>query len=147
MDLVTVCDAIADDLAGLARAIDDTFLDWRYVRPDMLEATHAPWLAVYSPQTTHSLVATPDEYVDELEVTVEWAVSIADEAETVNAGAPDIVRQAVADLEPLMDRLRSYASGIPGLDNQTVATMAITTRDATIGLVWRQTVRLNVSVV
>jgi hypothetical protein len=147
VDFTAVVNAIADDLAPLAQAIDVDYLDWRHVRPDLLDATSAPWLAVYSPQTTHSLVATPDEYVDELEVTVEWAVSIADEADTISAGAPDIVRQAMADLEPMWDRMRSYASGVPGLDNQTVATMALTTRDATVGLVWRQTVRLNVTVV
>jgi hypothetical protein len=147
VDPLDVVNAIADDLSSLAQAVDDTYLDWRHVRPDLLDATSAPWLAVWAPQTTHTLVATPDEYMDELEVTVEWAVSIADEADTISAGAADIVSQAMADIEPIWDRMRTYASGVPGLDNQTVATMATTTRDATVGLVWRQTVRLNVSVV
>lgn len=144
LTVAELCDLIADDLADIARSIDSGYLDWRYMQPDILQAEHAPWLAVFPPSTTHNLVATPDQFFDDDTIIVEWAASIV----TDEQGGPDtpaLVKAAIAAATPILDRLKSYASGLPGLDNQTVATLASTARATNLALVWRQTSTLVVN--
>lgn len=143
-NVADLCDTIADDLADLALAIDPDYVDWRYMHPDVLQAEHTPWLAVYPPATNHTLVATPDQYFDDDTIIVEWAVSIASD----DQGGPDtpaLVRAAILAAAPILDRLKTYASGLPGLDNQTVGTLVGTTRLTDVGLVWRQTSTLVIN--
>jgi hypothetical protein len=143
-NVADLCDTIADDLADIARAIDPDYLDWRYMHPDVLSAENAPWLAVYPPATTHTLLATPDQYFDDDEITIDWAVSIASD-DQAGPDTPALVRTAIIAAAPFLDRLKSYADGLPGLGNQLIGTLASTTRLTDVGLVWRQTSRLVVN--
>jgi hypothetical protein len=143
-NVVDLCDTIADDLADIARAIAPDYMDWRHMHPDVLQAENAPWLAVYSPATTHLLVATPGQFFDDDEITIEWAVSIASDDQG-GVDTPAVVRDAILAAAPFLDRLKSYAEGLPGLGNQLVGTLASTARATDVGLVWRQTSRLVVN--
>jgi hypothetical protein len=144
INVADLCDVIAEDLADIAGAIDPDYMDWRYMHPDVLQAEHAPWLAVYPPATTHTLVATPDQFFDDDEITIEWAVSIASDDQG-GGDTPALIRDAIFAAAPFLDRLKSYASGLPGLGNQLVGTLASTARATDVGVVWRQTSRLIVN--
>ena len=143
--LVTdLCTAIAADIRATGDLPTDYF-EWLHVPPDELGSEQTPWLAVYTPGTDHTLESTEDQYLDDHTIEVEWAVSIADQAELGGIGDPDIAAAAVAVFTPVIDRMRGYAAGVPGETNQIQAVLVATARRTGPALVYRQTVTLRVS--
>jgi hypothetical protein len=146
LTVVDLVDSIAGDLASIAVELAGaSYTDWRYVAPDALTVERAPWLAVYPAVTNHRLIATPDQYEDEDSIEIEWAVSIADGAEAGQPQLPVQIRPTVIAATAIVDRLRTYADGLPGLTNQIVGTLVSTSRPTALDLVWRQVSILEVS--
>jgi hypothetical protein len=144
LTVVDFCDAIAEDLALIAAGIAGLYLDWRYAPLAVgLSASNAPWLAVYAPSSTHTLVDTTD-FMDDDNVEVQWAVSVAGDVED-GSGTPALVRAAIVAAVPLREQLKTYAQGLPGLGNQVLGTLLSSARSTSEGMVFAQTWRLTVN--
>lgn len=148
--IADIVDAIADDLAPIAKkaspGANNQYTDWRHASPDMLGPEQAPWLAVYSASTLHTLIATISQYQDEDDITIEWAVSLTPDVEQGGVLNPDIVKAAQLQAAPFLERIRTYAEGLPApFTNQVLGTLTRTTRDDTRALVYRQVWTLTVN--
>ena len=148
--IADIVDAIANDLAPIAKAAmpaaGNDYLDWRHASPDMLNPEQAPWLAVFSPNSVHTLIATIGEYQDDDDITIEWAVSLTADIEQGGALNPEIVRAAQVQAAPILERLRCYADGLPTpFTNQVVGTLTRTNREDAQALVYRQSWTLTVT--
>jgi hypothetical protein len=122
-----------EELGGLGSALGPNgYTEWLYKKPNTLQAENAPWLAIFSPSSRHELISTMEgrgEYMDNDEVVVEFAVSIGQTADMGGQGAPAIARAAIEAAIPILERLRTYASGLPApFTDQVVGTLRQTDR-------------------
>lgn len=143
-------DAIAEDLAPLAKslALPAEYRDWRHSEPTFLVADSAPWLAVWSDDTAHTLEGTQagrGDYMDVDTVSIQWAISIGQNVEDGGVGNDVLIRAAIEGLLPLVEQLRGYASALPGFDSQVLGTLIRTSRSTDRGFVWTQTHELEIS--
>lgn len=141
-DLNTIVDAIAVDLAPIAKAATPGpkgYTDWRYLEPELLTLDSAPWLAIYSPTSSYQLIATFDDYQDDDQIVIEWAVPIGQTAEDGGAGAPAVAKAAIDQAAPLLAQLRTYAQGLPTpFTDQVVGTLSRSQRMSDRALVFAQ---------
>jgi hypothetical protein len=142
--VVDFIDAVAGDLATVTATLASGVLDWRYLPPDLLTVDSAPWLAVYPGPVTHELIATPDEYHDLTVLEIDWSVVLPD-PQLGGAGAMAQMRPEIVAATAIIDRMRAYADGLPGIGNQVVATLMATTRSTGHDLVWSQITTLEIS--
>lgn len=136
-DPITIVDAVADDLRQHLDVTDDA-IDWRHASPDGLTAENAPWLAVWIPTTSYELLGTETGgvvYEDRDTVTIEWAEAI-DDVESLTQGEDRSNVARMRRARAIVDRLRTYASAIPGLTQTVEGTLVSTAYDTREGGVW-----------
>lgn len=143
-------DAVADDLVQIATDLAGAanYTDWRHSPPDFLMADSAPWLAVWSPETVHDLEGTiggRGDFTDSDTLAIQWGISIGQYAEQGGAGRDSPVRDAIVGLVPLVERLRTYTSGLPGFTNQVLGTLTRTDRSVDRGFAWTATYELTIT--
>jgi hypothetical protein len=145
VNITALIDAIAADLDTLALPEHRVA---RYFDPPLPSSDRGPLLAVFIRDESFESLNTAVQggsvdYTEDLELVVTWyepAVALVD-------GAPvgdDVARRALQAANTITDRLRTYATTIPGFAPQTEATLTQARYGLVEGMVWMAEARMRV---
>lgn len=111
-----VIDAVVADLHDLPLPKHGVFLyaDARALRYDV----HKSWLQIFPTVEVHDVVMTMGTYDTFLTVCIEWSTQTFSGVES-NVADQSIAETYLQVSDIIAERLRSYANGVPGLDNVT----------------------------
>ena len=133
--------AIRDDLIANVAALTDV-ATWRFHEPAHLSADDAPYLAVYARSSPHALVATLNYYTVGHAVRVDYAVNAV--AAQEGGGDEDMAETALNDAQSVVDRLQSYASGLPSPAGDLYGVLGSVTYRLTPAFVWLARIDLTI---
>ena len=117
-----VVDAINADIQGLALPDHGTFLyaDARMLRYDVKKS----WLQIFPTVEVHDVVTTMGTYDNLVTICIEWTTQTFNGTES-NIDDQPTAEQHLSTSDLIADRLRSYAAGVPGLNNVTAVVTEI----------------------
>lgn len=133
MDLRELVDAVLADLEQLALPAHQVR---KYVEPRIVTPELTPLLAVYPYDSQFQHVATEQDYTATHDLRVAWVRDVTAGVETGGEGDEETATKALAEAELLLQQLKTYADGMPGLPH-LYASLATATFRLVNGLIWR----------
>lgn len=135
-DVLGLVDAVAADLNGLSLPAHETV---KYLDPPVLRSDKGKVLSVFVRETDHEVLVTEGDYEDTDTIVVAWYVPLNAETDLSAQGLT-----ITQDSEKIIDRLKTYANGIPGVAQQTEATLFRSERGPIDGSFWLLRAQLRV---
>jgi hypothetical protein len=118
--LSDLVDAVAADLAGLTLP---THSVWKYVDPPVLRPDLGAMLGIFPRETDPTMLATNSSYQQDDRIVVAWYQPVIPSPETGGIGDPAVAATALATAETIFARLRTYGTAVPGLADESEATV------------------------
>lgn len=118
----------------------------KYVEPVLLRPDLGSLLAVYASGEASSVQATSGEYEDAMEVVVMWCEPRLSEIDAGGAEDETIAGDALDTIEKIVTRIKTWATAVPGIDDQGEADLVKTESGILEGSgswAWRATVEVR----